>query len=64
MKRPLPEVMNKILAETIEVQLSKSATKAKEFIDKYTEWKDIHNYIAKTLQEIGIKPYIEIRTYF
>ena len=60
----LPEVMNKILAETIEVQLSKSATKAKEFIDKYTEWKDIHNYIAKTLQEIGIKPYIEIRTYF
>ncbi len=60
----LPEVMNKILAETIEVQLSKSAAKAKEFIDKYTEWKDIHNYIAKTLQEIGIKPYIEIRTYF
>lgn len=60
----LPEVMNKILAETIEVQLSKSAQKAKEFIDKYTEWKDIHKYIAKTLQEIGIKPYIEIRTYF
>ena len=60
----LPEVMNKILAETIEVQLSKSAQKAKEFIDKYSEWKDIHDYIAKTLQEIGIKPYIEIRTYF
>lgn len=60
----LPEVMNKILAETIEVQLSKSAQKAKEFIDKYTEWKDIHVYIAKTLQEIGIKPYIEIREYF
>lgn len=60
----LPEVMNKILAETIAVQLSKSAQKAKEFIDKYTEWKDIHKYIAKTLQEIGIKPYIEIRTYF
>ena len=60
----LPEVMNKILAETIEVQLSKSAQKAKEFIDKYTECKDIHAYIAKTLQEIGIKPYIEIREYF
>ncbi len=60
----LPEVMNKILEETIAVQLSKSPDKAKSFIDKYSFWGDIHQYIAKTLVEIGIKPYIEIRTYF
>lgn len=60
----LPEAMNKILDETILVQLSKSPEKAKNFIDKYSEWKDIHKYIAKTLVEIGIKPYIEIRKHF
>lgn len=60
----LPEAMNKILDETILVQLSKSPEKAKNFIDKYSEWKDIHRYIAKTLVEIGIKPYIEIRKHF
>ena len=60
----LPQVMNKILDETIEIQLSKSPEKAKSFIDKYSDWGDIHQYIAKTLVEIGIKPYIEIRSYF
>lgn len=60
----LPEAMNKILDETILVQLSKSPAQAKNFIDKYSEWKDIHKYIAKTLVEIGIKPYIEIRKHF
>lgn len=60
----LPDAMNKILDETILVQLSKSPEKAKNFIDKYSEWKDIHRYIAKTLVEIGIKPYIEIRKHF
>ncbi len=60
----LPDVMNKILAETIEVQLSKSAQKAKEFIDKYSDWSDIHQYIAKTLQELGLRPYIEIISHF
>lgn len=60
----LPEVMNRILDETIVIQLSKSPEKAKSFIDKYSTWGDIHQYIADTLVEIGIKPYIEIRTYF
>lgn len=56
----LPAVMNKILSETIEIQLSKSPDKAKDFIEKYSAWGDIHNHIAKVLKEIGIKPYIEI----
>lgn len=56
----LPEVMNKILSETIEIQLSKSPDKAKDFIEKYSAWGDIHKHIAKVLKEIGIKPYIEI----
>lgn len=59
----MPEVMNKILAETIEVQLSKSPTEAKRFIDENTEWGNLHDYIAKTLQSLGIKPYKDIRTY-
>lgn len=60
----LPQIMNKILEETIEIQLSKSPEKAKSFIEKYSFWGDIHQYIAKVLKEIGIKPYIEIRTHF
>lgn len=60
----LPEVMNQILAETIEIQLSKSPEKAKSFIDKYSDWSDIHEHIAKVLKEIGIKPYIEIKAHF
>ena len=59
----MPEVMNKILEETIAVQLSKSPTTAKEFIDANSEWNNLHDYIAKTLQSLGIKPYKDIRTY-
>jgi len=59
----LPEVMNKILQETIAVQLSKSPQKAKEFITENGEWGKLHEYIAATLQHIGIKPYKDIRTY-
>lgn len=60
----MPEVMHKILAETIEIQLSKSPEKAKAFIDKYTSWGDIHRYIAGVHKELGLKPYKEIRMYF
>lgn len=58
-----PEVMQKILQETIEVQLSKSPARAKAFIDENTAWGELHEYIAKTLQSLGIKPYKDIRTY-
>ena len=59
----LPEIMNKILSETIAVQLSKSPQKAKQFIDENTQWTSLHDYIAQTLVKIGIKPYKDIRTY-
>ena len=58
-----PEVMGKILTETIEVQLSKSPARALKFIEDNSEWSSLHEYIAQTLQDLGIKPYKDIRTY-
>ncbi len=60
----LPRVIDKLLEETIEVQLSRSPQKAKAWIDKYTKWEEINRYIADTLQSLGVKNYIEIRTHF
>ena len=57
-------VMDKLLAETIAVQLSKSSTKAKEFIDRYTNWSETSAHIASEIQKLGVKPYKEIRTHF
>lgn len=58
-----PEVMGKILTETIEVQLSKSPARALKFIEDNSDWSSLHEYIAQTLQNLGIKPYKDIRTY-
>ena len=60
----MPAVMHKILEETIAVQLSKSPDKAKEFIDKYSDWTDLHEHIAKVQQDLGIKCYKDIRMHF
>lgn len=60
----MPEVMHKILEETIAVQLSKSPDKAKEFIDKYSGWTELHEHIAKVQQDLGIKCYKDIRIHF
>lgn len=57
-------VMEDLLQETIEVQLSKSSEKAKQFIDKYTEWTELCQYIADVQQKLGLKNYIEIRDNF
>ncbi len=56
-------IMQQILTETIDVQLSKSSKRAKKFIDENTEWNTLHDYIAQTIQKLGIKPYKDIRTY-
>ena len=56
-------IIRELLEETILVQLSKSTTKAKQFIDDNSSWGEIHEYIAKTLKSLGIKPYKDIRTY-
>ena len=60
----MPAVMHKILEETIAVQLSKSPDKAKEFIDKYSGWTELHEHIAKVQQDLGIKCYKDIRIHF
>ena len=57
-------VMYKLLEETISVQLSKSPQKAKDFIEKWTDWSEISEYIAQTQKSLGIKPYIKLITKF
>ena len=57
------QAMQDILKETIEVQLSKSPQRAKQYIDANTEWDNLHQYIAETLLKLGVKPYKDIRTY-
>lgn len=57
-------VMNRLLEDTIRVQISKSPDKAKEFVDKYTNWSDNSARISKFLKESGLKPYKKIRTHF
>ncbi len=59
----MPEAVQQMLYETIEVQLSKSPARAKAFIDENSGWNALHDYIAKTLLSLGIKPYKDIRTY-
>ena len=60
----IPQVVHQLLEETIEIQLSRSPQKARAWIDKYTKWEDLQQYIANTLQSLGIKNYIEIKAYF
>lgn len=58
------DVIMAMLKETIEVQLSKSAEKAKAFIDKYTQWGKVPQYIAMVQKELGVKNYIAIKDHF
>lgn len=57
------QVMHSLLAETIEVQLSKSPAAAKKFIDRYAVWGPHSQRIAKVHAELGLKPYKDIRTH-
>ena len=58
------KVMMQFLQETIEVQLSKSPSKAKEFVDLYGNWGKYSQKIAALQAELGLKPYIDIKSYF
>ena len=60
----LPQTINKLLEDTISVQLSKSSQKAKEFVEKYTDWGKQSQYIAAINKELGIKPYKKIIRHF
>lgn len=57
-------VMYRLLEETIDVQLSKSLNKAKAFVDKWSDWSDIMDYIARIQKNIGVRPYIRLITKF
>ena len=57
-------VSRKMLEDIIDVQLSKSPEKAKEYIDKWTSWGEINQYIADFKIKLGVKPYIDIVTKF
>ena len=49
-----------LLEKVIEVQLSKSPEFAKKFVDRWTEWGEMLQYISDFKQSLGIRPYIEI----
>ena len=60
----ITEVMYQLLTETISVQLSKSSEAAKSFIEKWSNWSEISEYIASIQKQLGIKPYIKLITKF
>jgi hypothetical protein len=60
----MPVVCRQLLGDIITVQLSKSPDYAKAFIDRWTEWGDMSRYIADFKIRLGVRPYIELVTYF
>jgi len=60
----LIETVHNLLADIIAVQLSKSPECAKAYIDKWSEWGEMAQYVADYKQKLGVKPYIELITHF
>lgn len=58
------DVLNRLLEETIRVQLSKSKDDAAAFVEKYTGWSPLSQKIAAVRQELGVKPYKRIVRHF
>lgn len=56
--------MHELLEKVIDIQLSKSPQKAREYIKDNTEWTDLHKSIAKTHKKLGLKKYKNIVCYF
>ena len=53
-----------LLTKVIEVQLKKSPEFAKQHIQKYSTWNELHEYIAETQKKLGVKKYKNIVSYF
>ena len=53
-------VLNRLLEETVRVQLSKSKENAAAFVEKYAVWSPLSEKIAAVRQELGGKPYKRI----
>ena len=58
------QVVWDLLTETIEVQLSRSASQAKAFIDKYTKWPNIAEHMVQVWKSLNPKIYKEIKRHF
>ncbi len=56
--------MYELLSEVVDIQLSKSPKKAREFIDKNTIWNELHEHIAQTHKKLGLKKYKNIVSFF
>lgn len=59
-----PVVMNQLLEDTVAVQLSMSPQKAKDFIERYSNWSEVSQKIAAVHAELGVKPYKDIKMFF
>ena len=53
-----------LLTEIIRVQLSKSPQVAADFVDRWTTWGEMNQYIADFKKKLGVRPYIKIETFF
>lgn len=53
-------VLNRLLEETVRVQLSKSKENAAAFVEKYAVWSPLSEKIAAVRQELWVKPYKRI----
>ena len=53
-----------LLTEAIKVQLSKSPEVAKAFVERWSKWDEMNQYIADFKKNLGVKPYIDIVSYF
>ena len=56
--------MYDLLTQVIEIQLSKSPQKARQYIEENTTWNDLHEYIANTHKKLGLKRYKNIVNFF
>ena len=53
-----------ILTKVIDIQLSKSPEKARQYITENTSWTELHEYIAATHKKLGLKKYKNIVSFF
>ena len=58
------QVVWDLLTREIEIQLSRSPTKAKTLIDEYTDWPDIAEHMVQVWKSLNPKIYKEIRRHF
>lgn len=56
--------MYELLSEVVDIQLSKSPQKAREFIERNSTWNELHEHIAQTHKKLGLKKYKNIVSFF